>query len=276
MAMAAQNVHQVKRLVPVGLVPSVVQRRVDKLWQLPEFRAMQEAEMEFLLGRSPRAAEVPELAYKYTEQMLIRSHMRWHPRTITRQRVKGVEVLNDRDRSRGVILSFTHHYRYEAVFAAILNAGGPPTTMVATEAITRRDAGAIWRQHIRVARRGGDIVNAEIGVEGLAERLRSGEILGLAVDSPGRTPVTFLGRRVLAPFGTPRLAIATDSPIVLLTQRRDVQGPYVQIHEPIEPSAYADPTDLLVEVLDRHGEAILDWPEVFESPTARFGAIDGE
>lgn len=269
----SQNIHQLRRLVPVRYVPAVVKRRLDRIWQNAEFRASQEAEMEFLLGRSERAAEVPELAYKYAEQMMIRAHMRWHPRVITRQRVKGVEILNGRDPSRGLILSFTHHHRYEALFASVVHAGGPRITMVATEAIDRPDAGVAFQQHMRVARRGGDIIHAELGTQGLAEALQPGAILGLAPDFIGRTPVTFLGRRVLAPFGTPRLATLTDSPVVLATHRCDEQGPYVQIHDPIEPSDHADPGDLLVDILDRHAEAILAWPEAYESPSVRFGRI---
>lgn len=274
LASALQQIHQVRRLVPPGLVPVVVQRRLERLWQNADYRAMQEAEMEFLLGKSERAGEVPQLAYDYTEQMLIRSFMRWHPGVITHQRIKGLDILTDRDRSRGTILSFMHHHRYEAMFAAIVNAGGPRSTMVVSEAITRPEAGAALQQHIRVARRGGDLVNAEVGTKGLAARLIPGAVLGLAIDFPGRTEVEFLGRRVLAPSGTPRLAAMTDSPIILLTHRRDEQGPYVQVHEPIEPSDYTDTPHLLVELLDRHAEAILAWPEALESPTARFGRID--
>ncbi len=271
-----ENVQQLRRLVPVAAVPALVRRRVERLWANDEFRAAQTGEMEFLLGKSPRAAEVPELAFAYTEQMLIRAHMRWHPRVICRQRVKGLEILTGRDQRRGMILSFMHHHRYEAMFSSIVTAGGPPSTMVVSEAITRPEAGIAFQQHLRVASRGGDFVNAEVGVKGLAECLGPGRLLGLAVDFPGRTPVTFLGRRVLAPFGTPRLAAMTDTPIVLLTHRRDEQGPYVQVHEPIEPSDHPDQEDLLVTILDRHAEAILDWPEALEAPSARFGAMDDE
>ncbi len=269
-----QNVHQLRRLVPPAVVPTVVRRRLDKIWENDAFRAEQESEMEFLLGCSERASEVPQLAHAYAEQMMIRAFMRWHPRVVTSQRIKGLEWLTSRrDESRGVILSFMHHHRYEAMFASIGRAGGPPIKVVVTEAITRPEAGIAFAQHMRLARRGGPTVNAEVGTKGLAAELGPGVVMALAVDFPGRTPVTFLGREVLAPFGTPRLAQLTNSQIVLATNHRDADGPYVQLHEPIEPSDYADPEKLLIDLLGRFEQSILEWPEALESPRARFGEI---
>jgi lauroyl/myristoyl acyltransferase len=270
-----QNLQQLRRLVPVRYVPALVERRLDQLWENDEFRSAQEAEMQFLVGESERAAEVPQLARAYTEQMMIRAHMRWHPRAITRQRVKGIEWLTSRrDPSRSVILSFTHHHRYDGMFGSVVHAGAPPLSIVITEAIARPEAGIAFAQHLRVAARGGTFVNAESGTKELADLLSSpSTILALAPDFPGRTPVTFLGRKVLAPFGTARLAELTNSPVVLVTARRDAEGPYLQLHEPLEPKEYADPGALLEEILRLHGEAILDWPEALESPRARFGEI---
>lgn len=269
-----QNVHQVRRLVPPAVVPTVVRRRLDKIWDNDAFRAEQESEMEFLLGCSERASEVPQLAHAYAEQMMIRAFMRWHPRVVTSQRIKGLEWLTSRrDESRSVILSFMHHHRYEAMFASVGRAGGPRMKVVVTEAITRPEAGIAFAQHMRLARRGGPTVNAEVGTKGLAAELGPGVVMALAVDFPGRTPVTFLGRQVLAPFGTPRLAQLTNSQIVLATNHRDADGPYVQLHEPIEPSDYAEPEKLLIDLLGRFEPSILEWPEALESPRARFGEI---
>jgi lauroyl/myristoyl acyltransferase len=128
---------------------------------------------------------------------------------------------------------------------------------------------------LRVVGRGGEIVPAVGGTEQLAALLRPGSALALAPDFPGRTPVTFLGRKVLGSFGTARIAMLADSPVVLITQHRDRSGgSYIQVHPPLEPRDYSEPRELLDEVLAGHGEAILAWPEALESPTARFGRID--
>jgi lauroyl/myristoyl acyltransferase len=258
----------------VAAVPTLVRRRLDKIWENDAFRAEQESEMEFLVGCTDRASEVPELAYAYAEQMMVRAYMRWHPRVVTSQRIKGLEWLTTRrDESRSVILSFMHHHRYEAMFGSIGRAGGPPITIVVTEGIDRPEAGIAFAQHMRVARRGGPIVYAELGSQGLAAELRPGIVMAMAPDFPGRTPVTFLGRKVLAPFGTPRLAQLTNSQIVLATNHHDADGPYVQLHAPIEPSDYGDPTELLIDLLGRFEQSILEWPEALESPRARFGEV---
>jgi lauroyl/myristoyl acyltransferase len=268
-----QNVHQVRRLVPVRWVPGVVRRRLDRLWADDDFRAAQEAEMEFLLGKSERAAESAQLGRPYAEQMMIRAYLRWHPRAITRQRVEGIEWLTTRrDRGRGTILSFTHHHRYDGMFGSLARLGAP-STMAITSAITRPEAGIAFQQHLRVASRGGGFVVADGGIDDLVAVLRDRGVLAIAPDVPGRTPVTFLGRRVLGSFGTPRLATMTNSPVVLVTHRRDERGPYLRVHEPLEPSDYATPEQLLEDILSRHGEAILDWPEALESPGARFGKL---
>ncbi len=272
---AIEQLQQVRRVVPLRAVPALVRRQLDTLWQDEGFRRAQEQEMEFLLGCSERAAEVPELARAYSEQMLLRAHMRWHPRAITHQRIKGIEQITGRDTSRGLVLSFMHHHRYEGMMGSLVNAGAPPIKIVITEAITKPEAGIQFAQHLRVASRGGDFLFAESGTKELAARLQPGVVMAVAVDFPGRTPVDFLGRQVLAPFGTPRLAGLTDSPIVLVTHRRDDRGPYVQLHAPIEPGDFADPADLLQEIVRRHEEAILAWPEALEAPRARFGAVSG-
>lgn len=270
----AENVQQLRRAVPIRYIPALVRRRLDQLWEDDAFRAAQEAEMEFLLGRTERAGEVPELAYAYSEQMMIRAFMRWHPRAITRQRVKGIEWLTTRrDRCRSVILSFTHHHRYDGMFGSLARLGAPSKIIVAP-AITRPEAGIAFAQHLRVAARGGEIVPSDGGIEAIAAMLVPGATLALAPDFPGRTPVTFLGRRVLGPSGTARLATMTNSPVVLVTHRRDDLGPYIQVHEPLEPLEHGDTTTLLEVILARHGEAILDWPEALESPGARFGRLE--
>lgn len=269
-----EQIHHVRRLVPVRYVPSVVRRRLDQLWENADFRASSEAQMEFLLGKTTRAHEVADLAYGYAEQMLLRAHMRWHPRAITRQRVAGIEWLTTRrDPGRSVILSFTHHHRYDGMFASVARLGSPSKIVVSTE-ITRPEAGIAFAQHLRVAGRGGEIVPTEGGIKALVAILQPGVTMALAPDFPGRTPVTFLGRRVMGASGTPRLATMTNSQVVLVTHRRDDAGPYIQVHPPLEPSDYADPAALLDDILRRHGEAVLDWPEAFESPAARFGKIE--
>jgi hypothetical protein len=46
------------------------------------------------------------------------------------------------------------------------------------------------------------------------------------------------------------------------------------VHAPLEPKEFGDPKELLVEMLRRHEEAVLAWPEVLEMPRARWGIVE--
>ncbi len=273
-ARAAENLQHLRRLVPVPLIPTVVRRRIDRIWSVPEFREGAEQSMEFLLGRSERAHEVDELARGYAEHMLLRSYRRWHPRSVTNQRVRDAEWLTaHRDPARGILLSFAHHAHYDGLFGSLAH-HGVAITAVMTPDMMSRDAPIAFRQHYAVVRRGAHVIPSTTGSDAFADLLRGGATLAIASDVPGRTPVTFLGRRVLGSFGAARLATTTNSPVVVVTTLRDHAGPYLQVHAPLEPGDYADPADLLTDLLERHAAAVLAWPEAFESPPARFGVVE--
>jgi lauroyl/myristoyl acyltransferase len=265
------QLQQVRRLVPARLLPRLVRWRLDRLWADPDFRREQEVHMEFLLEHTDRGAEVPELAYRYTEQMMLRAHTRWHPRLINRQRIQGIEWLTtSRDPTRGVVLSFMHHGQYDGMFAS-LERVGVHCHALAAPGIMGWQAGSVLSQHRRVVASGATLVPAGSGTDVIAAMLGPGVTLAIACDVPGRTPVTFLGHKVLGSFGTARIATLTNSPVVLATARRDAEGPYIHIDAPIEPSDYDDPGDLLAEILRRHEGPILAWPEAAEGPAARWG-----
>jgi lauroyl/myristoyl acyltransferase len=273
--MGVANLQQVRRAVPVGLLPFIVKRRLDRFWADPDFRRASEDQMHWLLEFTGRAAEAPELGYRYAEQMMLRGYLRWHPRAITRQPVRGIEWLTTgRDPERGVVLSFAHHNRYDGLFGSLAR-HGVKIHAVMTPEIMGPEAGFAFNQHERIVRRGAEIVPATVGTEALAGLLGPGVALAIASDFPGRTPVTFLGRKVLGSFGAARIATMTNSQVVLVTTQRDDTGTYLQVDPPLEPTDFGDPGELLDAILRRHGEAILAWPEALESPRARFGEVDG-
>ena len=58
--------------------------------------------------------------------------------------------------------------------------------------------------------------------------------------------------------------------MVLVTSHRGPSGsPTLRVHEPIEPSDFADQRDLLQEMMRRHEEAVLAWPEACDNPYNR-------
>ena len=103
--------------------------RLDTLWANDAFREQQEHQMRFLLEHTERAPEIPALARAYTEHSLTHAYLRFHPRAITRQPVRGIEWLTTRrDPARGVLLSFAHHNHYDGMFALAVAGSGRRST----------------------------------------------------------------------------------------------------------------------------------------------------
>ncbi len=274
---AVQQLQRARQLVPASQVPRLVKRRLDRTWaKYPEFQQRAESQMRNLLEFTDRADEAPELAKGYAEYQMLRAWLRWHPKAITRFRVVGLEWLTtEKDPSRGILLSFFHHARYDGMWGSLVRAGAPRPKGVSSPLLTGRGAPIALRQHGKLCQMGGDILPHDLKTDQLAEVLQAGEILALASDVPGRNQVTFLGRPVLAPLGAARLATMSNSPVVLVRTFRDEQGPYLQLSPPMEPGDFAEPTDLLQAIVDGHGEAALAWPEAVDTPKARFGQIEG-
>jgi lauroyl/myristoyl acyltransferase len=272
--MPIDAIQRVRGLVPAAVLPGLVRRRIDKLWADDAYRELQEAQMRYVLEFTDRASEVPELAREHAEQMMLRGYLRWHPRRITRQPVRDVEWLTTRrDRSRPLVLSFMHHHRYDGMFGSLARAGAPCHILSQADALSP-EAPAIIKQHIRVVRRGGTLVSTTGGTAAVIEAMLPGVTMAIASDVPGQTPVEFLGRKVMGSFGAARIATITDSPVVLVTAHRDGASSYLQVHEPLEPKDFADPADLLTEILRRHGAAVLEWPEALDAPQSRWGDLD--
>jgi len=274
MGFLGDQVQRVRSLIPLRALPGIARRRLDTLWQDEAFRSSMEAEMQFLLEHTERAGEIPEISRRYAEFALLRGYRRWHPGHLSRQPVAGIEWLTtQRDPGRGVVLSFLHHAQYDGMFPSLARQGAGVHTVVAPEAFDPASPVQL-RQHFKVAglMPTTTLVSTTVGSAGLAALLEQGAILGIASDVAGRTPVQFLGRELLASFGAARLAVQTNSPVVLVTSHQRPEGsPSLQVHEPIEPGDFADPADLLAEIMRRHEPAVLAWPEAFDSPYARLG-----
>jgi lauroyl/myristoyl acyltransferase len=131
------------------------------------------------------------------------------------------------------------------------------------------------KQHIRMLSYGNRVIPAVGGTDAIQAQLVPGLSMGIASDVPGHTEVTFLGRRVRASFGAALIAHRTNSQVLVVTSHQAEEGgTYIQVHEPLEPTTFDQPMDLLHEILARHGEAVLAWPEALDTPLARWGIID--
>ena len=124
-------------------------------------------QMEYLLGAIGRSAEVEAASREYVEHWVWCDSLRWHPRSITRQRIDGSQHLVAAVRlGRGVVLSFVHHAHFAGVFASVARTGIPVHVVAA--ALT--SPGPNFIQHLTVVGKGGGLVSAARGTTPASSR----------------------------------------------------------------------------------------------------------
>jgi lauroyl/myristoyl acyltransferase len=263
-----------RRRIPRPLLPLVVGARFLLAWARPGVRADARAQMAFLLKESRPGADIEAAARAYVRRQVWRGELRWHPEWITHERIEGLEhLLAARELGRGVMLNFMHHGTYEGAFGSIGN-GGVPLHMIVYPYMVREDAPSWLKQHMRVASTGGGTaVSSEVGTQGILDLLNQGNVAAVASDVPGRTPLRFVGRDVLGSYGAARLAADAGSPVVVMTCEHDGRGSFVRLHEPLDPKEFESPRELLEEMLTRHEQVILQWPEATDLPLSRWGTV---
>lgn len=228
--------------------------------------------MTFLLEHTERAAEIPEIAREYAEFDALRNYRRWRPKPLLRQRVEGIEWLTTkRDPTRGIVLSFCHHGQYDGLPTSLARAGAQVRGVVAPDAFDPSTPLQLRRHYqLCAAPPAAPMLSTAVGSAGMVEALNRGEILAIASDVAGRTPITFLGREMKGSFGAARIAVEANAPVALFTSHQNPDGsPFFRVHEPLEPGDFAGPAELLAEIMRRHEPAVLAWPAAFDSPRGR-------
>jgi lauroyl/myristoyl acyltransferase len=273
--MLERTVAALRRAVPAPLLPLLVAVRTRLAWSRAAVRADARAQMGFLLEHTRPEADLETVARAYVRYQARRGELRWHPRLVTRMRVKGIEHLaGARDRGHGVLLNFMHHGYYDGAFPSFARLG-VRCNMVVYPYMLEPDAPLWLQQHVALACIGGGRpVSAAVGTEGMLDLLGSGEVLAIASDVPGRTPLRFAGRDVLGSFGAARLATDAAAPVVVMTSEEDARGPYIRLHAPLEPAAFASPQELLEAMLAIHESAQTRWPEATDLPLSRWGRVE--
>jgi lauroyl/myristoyl acyltransferase len=268
-------VETARKILPAALVPWVVRTRARRAHRNPLIRHQARLQMEFLLARTRPDADLDEVARRHIEHETWRSELRWHPRMM-RQRVEGAELLREytADSGRGVVVSWMHHGMDAGDSLAH---AGLRFTIVAHRNWFEPDTPRWMRQGLRVNSAGQDVISVAEGSAGIKKRLAAGAAVVLSLDVPGRTEVTFAGRRVLGTSGAARIATEMDVPVVLWTSHRDADGrPYQKLSEPIEPRDFGSVEELLAELLRRHEKVVLDWPEAVQWSSRRWTLLDEE
>ncbi|WP_139220533.1 hypothetical protein [Trujillonella endophytica] len=268
-----------RQRIPARLLPLLIDLRVRLAQRNAVVRETARLNMRFQLEKTRPGADVGAAATEYLRQMFWRAERRWRPELITNLPVEGADrvlAARDRDPSRGMVLTFMHHGVYDGQWASIDKAGIHAHVLGAAFVLSD-DAPEYMKQHVRVCEMGATAIHGDKGYRGITEALGEGKIVGIALDVPGSTPVEFVGRNVLGSFGAARAAFETNSPVIVLTAHKDPRAAArIRLGEPIEPHDFPDAKALLAELLRRHEEAILEWPESQDRPMQRWGRNDDE
>jgi len=272
-------VEAVRRSIPPRLLPVVVQVRFWLSWAQPAVREDARRQMRFLLEKSRPEVDIEEKAKAYVRRMILRGELRWHPEfVIDQQRVVGFEnLVAARHLGRGVVINYMHHSYFESL-TPVLAKRGVRCLMMGFDHILGDDNPGWLRQNLALAAMGGNVaVSVSIGAEGIANLLREGNVVTIATDVPGSTPIRFAGRDLVGSFGAARVATMTGSPVVVATNEIDDDGtPLVRIHDPLDPGDFDTPRDLLERMLEIHQDVVLRWPEESDIPLSRWALADGE
>lgn len=277
-ALVGDVVEWLRRSVPSPLLPLLVTVRSLVAWRIPSVRADARAQMAFLVEHTRPDLDLDTVARAYVRRQAWRGELRWHPETITHQRVVGLHHLVDaRDLGRGVVLNFMHHGIYEGALASLGHLGVPSCMVVYPYMLS--DSAPRWlKQHIRVGcSGGGSALSAGAGTRGITDLLARGEVVAIASDVPGSTPLRFVGRDVVGSFGAARIADEAGCPVVVITSERDDQGLFVRVHPALEPKHFDSSGALLQHMVTLHERAIVSRPEDADLPLSRWktpGAAD--
>lgn len=259
-----------RRRTPPAVVPLVSRLRLRQDLRSPAKLENARRHMRFLLEESAPEADVDAAALRYLTFNRWRIESKYLPaRRMPPDPVEGVEHLAAlRD---GGVLNFMHLGNFERLGRAIAP-HGLTIRMVMAAKYFDGTGNSFDIQHWRVASRDCVIVEAREGSAGLLARLRNGEVLALASDMPGQTPIRFVGRDLVGSFGAARLAYETDKPVVVVTSH---PGPrrstLFRLHEPLLPHDFPGPRELLDAMVRLHEPAVVAWPEAYEEPASKWG-----
>ena len=259
--------------LPHRLLPLVVALRFRLAWSRESVRADARRQMAHLLSAKRPDADLEAAARAYVRRMIWRGELRWHPEILTRRPLDGIEhLLRAQEDGRGVMVVYTHHGNFDGAPGAI-SRHGVKLWMTTFPRTLADDAPSWLKQHVVASCWGGsEAVSTAIGTQGIVDLLQQGEVVTLACDVAGRTPVHVLGRDLTGSFGAARVPFLADSPVVLMTTEKDARGhEFVRLHEPLEPSDFDSPQELLEVILARHEEVLLTWPELHDVPLSRWG-----
>lgn len=265
-----------RRAYPAGVAVALARARAHRAWTSnPAMRSKALGGMELVVGKTPRAHEVEALAQRHLLETFKYEEMVWRPGLLSSLRIDHLDRLRQAmEGDAGVLLNFMHQGQFAAMGAALTREGISRSVLAGPNLFgeQRPDLkGALRGQLLKtMTANGAKILSAAGSFETAVGLLRAGEVVTVASDLPGSTPVRFLGRALLVPSGVARLSMTSGAPIVVISAVPDGHLNRWEVQEALLPGDFADPQALLQAVFARHEPAVLAWPEGLQHPLGQF------
>jgi lauroyl/myristoyl acyltransferase len=257
-------------LVPDRLAMRIAQAVGWLRWYWPPARRRAIARLSLTVAGTPREGEERKLARKELSIQAMRTELNWRGRLGDRAPVEGLEHL-ERVRASGRPLLITGVHVGGGLTNVISQRGFPFVT----------PAGAWLDPNAKIERRGYGAYYARLSVLWAVERgvrfvymggaypvlrrlLERGETCWVMSDVPGSMRTRMAGKPARVASGPAMLAHDTGAVVVPVVGTIHVDGPHVQVLEPIDPRTLSGPQEMVDRLAAIFGEQMVRHPEQVE------------
>lgn len=234
--------------------------------------------METIVGGTPRAGELDELARQYLIDRAAHRELFWQRWKMPSMDPRSAEhVQTALSSGRGVLASSCHLGPFFLGF-------WPLTSMRAGYAVAgpwyfEKPSDDNWgrrltRWHREMDRRDEWPLPSTGVFAQLSALLERGELAIMYFDMPGSRRTQFLGKPVMLATGTARLAVATDALVLPVRARREGHRVWTDAQPPLDPRDFSGHEQLQDALAGAHERWILERPSALEDPNRR-GAWEG-
>jgi lauroyl/myristoyl acyltransferase len=267
----------IRGLLPTSFVVRRAERRGRLLWDSSDWdREDSLGAMEALVGASPRAGELTELAKQHLVEREVDRALFWQPWGVPEIDPESLERLRGAlDGPRPVLLAASHQGPYHRTSRRVLRMGYKPY-VVAGEWYFDEPSHDYWGRRLARWRKSArvNLVRSKGSFPVLKALLERGEAVLLYYDMPGRRESTFLGKPATLADGISRLAVDTGALVLPVRMMREGHLTRLDIAEPLDGRAIADVDTLHRELGAIFERWILEFPPRMDDPR-KFGWGDG-
>jgi lauroyl/myristoyl acyltransferase len=267
---------ELRGLVPTRLVLRRAAAKGGATWENPVERRRALASMNAILGGTPRASEIEQLARLRLIEEEVQRALYWQPwRTSSVAETSAANLQRALSANRRVLVSACHLGPYFLQMSAVTSLGLVPYAVAApwffedpTPDYWGRRLARWWQG---IAKRNERLVYSVGAFPVLNGLLEQGEVVLIYFDMPGGTRTDFLGKPVMLSSGSAKLAFNTEALVLPLRARRAGDRVWTDVFEPLDPRDFAGADELHRALAAVHERSILELPETMEDPN-RAGA----